>query len=583
MDAAPSESSLIQGLKSFAQELDSVPTVRDMREDGPYSPYYYKDRFGSWHEALREADIQPTHGIDPDVDRAELISDLKQVDSSVERPPRRVDIDKYGEYDYNLYDEEFGSFVHALEEAGIEPDEKQYRFSSVETPQAKRGSENIEKLRNEGPTTATEMPRGISTKDRQHRVWKFSISSGSTKPPDPIYYIRGEHAPELVIRRFFRHNPHVLKYRDLHGIKIDIRNHQADWQEIGNEIIDELLEKGVVPEFEFENLVIVRVGADDVFKYCFDRSVDTLVDLDQISLDSDTYTDTRPIWGFKQDNKSIWTQLSEQDGVLFSTKPGVFTHYLPIAGTVEDKNVMSDLWVEYEEGVRSNGIEQPWPHLVIGKDVLEISIPEEHLADEIDDDLDEEPIQHLSNEELDPLLNKYGSFEAFRRNLNDQDVYRPDIDSTDSVEEIVQSLLQIPSDALPLEQSGLFEEVEQRKREDAFREGIYELYSECAICGTLFESPLGESNIEAAHIVPKSEEGPDILQNGLGLCSRHHWAFDQGWFKITPDYEIQVREFPELDGYDELKQHDGESLILPSQEDLQPSPYYLKRGNRHRE
>ncbi|WP_432277111.1 homing endonuclease associated repeat-containing protein [Halobacterium salinarum] len=45
MDARPSREELIAGLQAFTDEIDSVPTVREMREDGPHSPYYYK---GLW-------------------------------------------------------------------------------------------------------------------------------------------------------------------------------------------------------------------------------------------------------------------------------------------------------------------------------------------------------------------------------------------------------------------------------------------------------------------------------------------------------------------------------------------------------
>lgn len=180
MDTTPSKENLIKGLKSFAEEIDSVPTVRGMNNEGPYSPHYYKETFGSWHDALRAADIQPTHGVDPDVDRETLLEELKEISELAGKSPRRRDIEEHGEYSYSLYDEEFESFVRALEEAGIDPDEKQYRFSSVDTPEEKKGSSNIEKLRNDGPTPSTKLPHGMSMKDRHYGMAKFEMSSGST-------------------------------------------------------------------------------------------------------------------------------------------------------------------------------------------------------------------------------------------------------------------------------------------------------------------------------------------------------------------------------------------------------------------
>jgi len=376
MDTTPSKDELLVGLRAYDEEVDGVPTVRGMREESPYSPHYYKVKFGSWHEALRAADIQPTHGVEPDATREELLSALRDVDEKTDRPPRRTDVDEHGEYPYTLYDEEFESFVQALEEASIDPDEKQYRFSSVETPAEKRGSANIQKLRTDGPTPGSALPQGRSPKDREHGMWKFTMDSGAVKPADTIYYLNGEHAPELVIRRFFRHNPHVLEYRDPHGIKMAINKHQSSWKEIGTEIVDELVAEGALPEARFENLIVVRVDTDETFRYCFERSVASPVNCDEVTIDGVDLSGEHPVWGFSADYEGIWHPLSERDGILFTTRPETFTHYLPVYETVRDTDVMTELWVEYEDGIRSGGIDSPWPYLVVGGELHELDIPE---------------------------------------------------------------------------------------------------------------------------------------------------------------------------------------------------------------
>ena len=415
MDTTPSKERLIEGLQSFDEEVDGVPTVREMRNKGPYSPHYYKETFGSWHDALRAADIQPTHGVDPDVDREALIDHLQMVDEETDRPPRSREIDEHGDYPYKVYEDEFGSLIRALEEAGIEPTERQYRFSSVETPDDKKGSENLQILREAGPTLASELPRGTSTKDRQRGVWKFKIDSGSTKPADPIHYLDGDHSPELVIRRFFEKNPHVLTYREPHGIKIAIKNHRPSWKEFGREIVDELYEQRTEPTPEFENLVVVRVHDEEALQYAFESSVDTLVDTEELPITETESTDRRPVWGFSRANVPLWRGLSERDGLLFSTKPGVFTHYVPVAETGENDDVMTELWVEYEDGIRSDGIGEPWPFFVLGEDVREVSIQEAELFDEIDSDLSEDSIQSFDGATLESFSNSYGSFESYLR------------------------------------------------------------------------------------------------------------------------------------------------------------------------
>lgn len=578
MDASPSKDALIDGLKSLATTLDGVPTVREMRSEGPYSPYYYKESFGSWHGALRAAGIQPTHGVDPDVDRDELIADLRRVDGQCEGPPRRRQVDEYGNYAYSVYDDEFDSFLHALKEAGIEPTEKQYRFSAIETPEEKKGSANIQTLREEGPTPGGELPNGMSANDRQLGMWKFDMSSGATQPADPIYYLDGEHAPELVLRRFFTHNPHVLEYRDPHGIKLDIKNHKPSWKETGQNLIDELVEDGFA-DTELRNAILVDVTDDETLQHCFQASIRDAVDTAALPLDSRLQSGTRPIWGFPRAHEDAWNALTQSDAILFSTKPGYFTHYLTVDATTTNPDAMADLWVEYDdEGVRTGGIERPWPHLVIGNQLKEIAVPVSEFAEEADTALTENNIQWLPETALSSFKNSYGSIETYLRNrtqTNESPLTGLDPDNL-SVQDVVEILIDISPEDLPTTVSDTeLAQIERETREEAFREGIYEAYSGCAICGQLIESPNGSIDIEAAHIVPKADGGPDLIQNGLGLCSKHHWAFDNGWFKLTTDYEIHVRDHPELEGYNDLSEYHGQTLYLPADDNLSPHPQYL--------
>lgn len=53
--------------------------------------------------------------------------------------------------------------------------------------------------------------------------------------------------------------------------------------------------------------------------------------------------------------------------------------------------------------------------------------------------------------------------------------------------------------------------------------------SQCAVCGISIYSLL-----QAAHIIPVSDNGSDDPRNGLVLCANHHIAFDQNMFVIDP-------------------------------------------------
>lgn len=78
-------------------------------------------------------------------------------------------------------------------------------------------------------------------------------------------------------------------------------------------------------------------------------------------------------------------------------------------------------------------------------------------------------------------------------------------------------------------------------RSVAFRLSVTKLYGyTCAVCGESLKSPRGMMELDAAHIVPRSMLGADDARNGIALCKRHHWAFDEGLFGIGNQREIIV-------------------------------------------
>ena len=80
-------------------------------------------------------------------------------------------------------------------------------------------------------------------------------------------------------------------------------------------------------------------------------------------------------------------------------------------------------------------------------------------------------------------------------------------------------------------------------RSIAFRTNVINLYCcQCAICSEALISPLGALEVDAAHVVPRSVLGVDEVQNGIALCKKHHWAFDNGLFGVGVDRKIVVPE-----------------------------------------
>jgi putative restriction endonuclease len=133
---------------------------------------------------------------------------------------------------------------------------------------------------------------------------------------------------------------------------------------------------------------------------------------------------------------------------------------------------------------------------------------------------------------------------------------------------------------LPADLSGAASSQEQgRRRDPTFREKVLLAYQfRCGVCG--HDLRLGRQTIglEAAHIKWFQAAGPDVVPNGIALCSLHHKVFDLGAFTILPE-NYQMVFSQHLNGSDEtagrILAYHGASLILPQSSDYLPQREYL--------
>lgn len=114
-------------------------------------------------------------------------------------------------------------------------------------------------------------------------------------------------------------------------------------------------------------------------------------------------------------------------------------------------------------------------------------------------------------------------------------------------------------------------------RDGEFTKKVRDAYDRtCAVCGTRRETKDGQPEVEAHHIRPVSDDGPDSVQNGIALCRLHHWAFEKGWIAVSDDYEMFVRDWETVPGYEEFSKYEGESLHLPDDPQQYPRQQYLR-------
>lgn len=89
---------------------------------------------------------------------------------------------------------------------------------------------------------------------------------------------------------------------------------------------------------------------------------------------------------------------------------------------------------------------------------------------------------------------------------------------------------EVPFDLKVKEPKAIYEAT-KRPEQAAFRIAVVRRYgAQCAVCDLAVIDLL-----DAAHLVPKAEDGSDDPRNGLPLCALHHKALDKYLFAINPE------------------------------------------------
>ena len=88
--------------------------------------------------------------------------------------------------------------------------------------------------------------------------------------------------------------------------------------------------------------------------------------------------------------------------------------------------------------------------------------------------------------------------------------------------------------------------------------------------------------LQAAHIRPFSEQGPNKPQNGLLLRADVHILFDKGYITVTPELHVEVSKKIKEEyenGRDYYKYHGAQLVNLPQTEMVRPSREFLEWHN----
>lgn len=119
-------------------------------------------------------------------------------------------------------------------------------------------------------------------------------------------------------------------------------------------------------------------------------------------------------------------------------------------------------------------------------------------------------------------------------------------------------------------------------RDARFRRHVRSAYDKtCAVTGLRLINGGGRPEVEAAHIRPVENDGPDTVRNGIALTGTAHWLFDRGLMSFSDDYDILLSPRGVPDGLDKLIRPE-KKLILPDNPAWRPHPIYLQWHRRER-
>jgi putative restriction endonuclease len=117
-------------------------------------------------------------------------------------------------------------------------------------------------------------------------------------------------------------------------------------------------------------------------------------------------------------------------------------------------------------------------------------------------------------------------------------------------------------------------------RDAAFSSAVRAAYENtCAITGLKIINGGGRPEVQAAHIQPVAEAGPDSVRNGLALSSTIHWMFDRGLLSLDDDLTVLVAEGHVPDTVNRLI-NPGRKLRLPARPEFRPHPRFLQYHRR---
>jgi len=119
-------------------------------------------------------------------------------------------------------------------------------------------------------------------------------------------------------------------------------------------------------------------------------------------------------------------------------------------------------------------------------------------------------------------------------------------------------------------------------RDRAFARQVKRAYAgRCAMSGLALRNGGGRPEVEAAHIVPVQDLGPDTVRNELALSGTVHWMFDRGLVSVDRDNALLIVWDSVASDIAERLLLPDRRLLLPQDPELHPHPAYFEWYRNH--
>lgn len=180
-------------------------------------------------------------------------------------------------------------------------------------------------------------------------------------------------------------------------------------------------------------------------------------------------------------------------------------------------------------------------------------------------------VRNIPDAEYDLILTS-----GFAHVLGRRDRQRPTPDPAEEARVGFAENPQVPFEIDSIDRRIISQVVQRPFRDRAFSTAIKTAYQDtCAVTGIKLINGGGRSEVQAAHIRPVADGGPDSVRNGLALSGTVHWMFDRGLISVDDDYSLLLAGSGFPDTITRLINQERR-LLVPSRADDRPHSQFLQ-------